>query len=519
LKKRITGILLVLILAVTLFPVQIAASDPIATLRFTNNPKENITFILGNRHLTVANLPNTTAFKSIWVSVINESGDTVVEDLLSRRSDSTASMSLSSLSNGYYYVELYFSAGGNRYNSYVYGKEVKFHWSDGSGVFIASPAMEHNTKTYQSGRNDNAALAFYLTPTNYIQSENASIVELANEITSGIADEYGKTLAIHDWVCTNLWYDWDMVSSGKNTAQDAVSTLSSRRAVCEGYANLTSALLQASGIPVKNVYGYGRLDAATDEWTQQQLSGTESNHVWNEAFVGGRWIMIDTTWNCGNEYQDGKKTESDGIHSYRYFDSTLEAFSLDHYIDPYPETLIPQADDPSAWAAGQVNIAISSGLVPLKLRVKYISAITRAEFCALAVSLYENAMGTEITGRVKFVDTANVDVEKMAYLGVVNGVGDNSFAPNQPLNREQAAVILSRLAAALGETLPVGAATFRDKGSLSFWAVEAVGQMQLAGIMKGVGDDMFSPRGRYTREQSIVTTLRMFDIVNLSAAA
>ena len=31
--------------------------------------------------------------------------------------------------------------------------------------------------------------------------------------------------------------------------------------------------------------------------------------------------------------------------------------------------------------------------------------------------------------------------------------------------------------------------------------------------MKGVGDNKFDPNGVYTREQSIVTMMRLFDIV------
>jgi hypothetical protein len=41
----------------------------------------------------------------------------------------------------------------------------------------------------------------------------------------------------------------------------------------------------------------------------------------------------------------------------------------------------------------------------------------------------------------------------------------------------------------------------------------AVGQVQAAGIMIGVDGGLFMPRGDYTREQSIITLLRLYNIV------
>ena len=62
-------------------------------------------------------------------------------------------------------------------------------------------------------------------------------------------------------------------------------------------------------------------------------------------------------------------------------------------------------------------------------------------------------------------------------------------------------------------TVSDGPATFADKSSISSYAVVNVGQVQAAGIMNGVGKDNFDPKGRYTREQSIVTMMRLFDVV------
>ena len=171
-------------------------------------------------------------------------------------------------------------------------------------------------------------------------------------------------------------------------------------------------------------------------------------------------------------------------------------------------------DSPSAWAVDQVSAAISVGLVPNALQTNYTQATTRAEFCALAVALFETIAGSEITQRESFVDTDDTNVEKMAALGVVNGVGNDRFNPNGALNREQAATMLSRLADAIGKPLEsTGASLYGDENEISSWALDAVMQMQTADIMGGVGDSRFAPKSDYQRQQSIVTILRLFEIV------
>ena len=102
----------------------------------------------------------------------------------------------------------------------------------------------------------------------------------------------------------------------------------------------------------------------------------------------------------------------------------------------------------------------------------------------------------------------------MGGLGVVTGVGYGNFDPNGTLTRQQAAVILVRLASVIGQPLSSVAPTFADNANISSWAIEAIGQMQSTGIMDGVGNNNFDPSGQFTREQSIITMLRMFDMLN-----
>jgi len=179
--------------------------------------------------------------------------------------------------------------------------------------------------------------------------------------------------------------------------------------------------------------------------------------------------------------------------------------------------MIAQAStQPSPWAVDYVEMAIELNIVSQNLQANYTQPTTRAEFAALAVTLYEKVTGSTVTGRMRFNDTVDIDVQKAGYLGVTTGVGNGNFNPNGQLTREQAAVMLARLADVIGQPLSQSAPTFADNWQLSSWAYDAVGQVQAAGIMGGVGDNRFAPSGNYTREQSIVTILRLFERLYVS---
>jgi hypothetical protein len=162
----------------------------------------------------------------------------------------------------------------------------------------------------------------------------------------------------------------------------------------------------------------------------------------------------------------------------------------------------------ASWARDAVIRANELGLLPDKLDFNYTTNITRAEFCALAVPLYEKLKG-EITALGNFTDTADIDVRKIGGLGVVVGPGDGTFNPQGEITRQEAALILQRLAAALGKPLPAVAPSFADY--MNSWARDAVGAVEAGGIMQGVGNSNFGALRPYTREQSILTLLRMWD--------
>ena len=87
--------------------------------------------------------------------------------------------------------------------------------------------------------------------------------------------------------------------------------------------------------------------------------------------------------------------------------------------------------------------------------------------------------------------------------GIVNGYGDGTFRPNDPVTREQLAAILYRYAQYKGEGF-TGLWSFRldfpDAGDVSDWANEAVSWMVMQGVVNGM-DGRLNPQGNATRVQ------------------
>jgi Leucine-rich repeat (LRR) protein len=257
--------------------------------------------------------------------------------------------------------------------------------------------------------------------------------------------------------------------------------------------------------------------------TNCYATGTVYSSSSNSPFAGGLIGYCNkglfTITNC---YTTGNIT-SEGSGSKNYVgrligysgSSSITLLNGNHITQKtIGDTLDPLGEPISFWAVEGVFSAVKDNLVPENLQNSFGNDITRAEFAALAVTLYEKVLGTIKIVRTElrtFIDTDDENVEKAASIGVVLGVGENMFAPDSSLTREQAAVMLTRLADVIGKTLPSVEATFADNSLISDWAIDGVGRIQAAGIMQGVGENMFAPKSPYTREQSILTMVRLYN--------
>ena len=193
----------------------------------------------------------------------------------------------------------------------------------------------------------------------------------------------------------------------------------------------------------------------------------------------------------------------------------------------------------SEWAQSELEEAAALGLIPNSLKGADLTApITRAEFAAVSVKCYEalTDLKAEPYSPNPFTDTTDAEVLKAYNIDVTNGTSPTSFSPEELLNREQAATMLTRLYKKIaidGWTLEtdgnfVGTfrgmyetpAPFADDKNISGWAKDSVYFMKAKGVIDGVGDNKFAPRAitdaeeaagyaQATREQAILIAKRM----------
>ena len=85
--------------------------------------------------------------------------------------------------------------------------------------------------------------------------------------------------------------------------------------------------------------------------------------------------------------------------------------------------------------------------------------------------------------------------------GIVNGVGESLYAPDQYATRAEISAILCRMLMLPVSTDPEGPHAFLDAGPEDTWAWAYIDALAKAGITLGVGDDMYAPDRILTRAE------------------
>lgn len=169
----------------------------------------------------------------------------------------------------------------------------------------------------------------------------------------------------------------------------------------------------------------------------------------------------------------------------------------------------------SPWAKDSVAMAEKINLIQPGENYNYTAFITREEFCGLIFSYIRNV--AEILDSpnavMPFTDTNNAHIGILNLWGIIKGKSETEFAPSDSLTREEAAVILCRL---INKIYPDWNATaqyfdFADSGQISDWAMNDIQAICNMGIMQGVGDNRFAPKGLYATEQAVATLVRVYN--------
>ncbi len=174
----------------------------------------------------------------------------------------------------------------------------------------------------------------------------------------------------------------------------------------------------------------------------------------------------------------------------------------------------------------EIISAMRKKLVPNRYYTSYSDGIKRDEFCDFIVKFIEAKSNKDIQTYLndnnitvntdKFTDTSSYNVAVANALGIVNGRTEDTFGL-EVIKRQEAAAMLSKLAslfgAEQGEKLQ-----FNDTDDLAGWAKDGISftsslvdKTNSNRVMNGVGNDNFAPYGVYTRAQTMMTMVRLFN--------
>ncbi|WP_419822107.1 S-layer homology domain-containing protein [Anoxybacterium hadale] len=155
------------------------------------------------------------------------------------------------------------------------------------------------------------------------------------------------------------------------------------------------------------------------------------------------------------------------------------------------------------WAEKYINTAINKKFASGYPDGRFLpdKAVTRAEFSAMV----NKALGNTSTASLSFRDVPRDewyynDVAKALSAAYTAGYDDNTFRPDSPITRQEAAVMISRIVPSYGAKGNLK--SFSDYRSIADWAYDALDKVNGKGYIGAYNDGKIHPEDQLTRAQT-----------------
>ncbi len=171
---------------------------------------------------------------------------------------------------------------------------------------------------------------------------------------------------------------------------------------------------------------------------------------------------------------------------------------------------------PDDWSREALVFAVENGIFAgdEHHRLNPEKNITRAEMAAVLVRL----LGATEQGNLSAYTDVHTDdwfyreLGAAVGAGVFNGTSNTTMAPNAPITREQAAVVLCRAFGVVASKREAYLG-FGDGAAVSGYARDAVSALKEAKIINGYEDGTFRPANSITRAEVAQLLFKMFDCI------
>lgn len=171
------------------------------------------------------------------------------------------------------------------------------------------------------------------------------------------------------------------------------------------------------------------------------------------------------------------------------------------------------------WAKDEIEVLASREIIKGKTDELFAhgESVTRAQFAVL-VARALNLPTSEYKGTFKDVPAsytwAALEIEAANRAGIISGMGNGKFAPNEKITREQMAAMVIRAIQYKDASVLDGVkapASFKDSNKVSNFAKDYVGKAAALKLVNGYADQTFAPKADTTRAQSAVILYRLLD--------
>lgn len=187
-----------------------------------------------------------------------------------------------------------------------------------------------------------------------------------------------------------------------------------------------------------------------------------------------------------------------------------------------PDKLVFKDVDDNHWAKKEIYAMAETGAVNGIGDNLFApdNFITREEFTKLIIALfYENEL--DDGNDAAFCDVASDDwysryIACAKRLGIINGISENKFGTGMNITREDMATIAFRLLNIGNEITSDNKSSFSDEMLISDYAKDAVGALNSLKIINGFEDGEFKPQKNATRAEAVKL---LYDIYNFAMSS
>ncbi|WP_171687033.1 S-layer homology domain-containing protein [Paenibacillus planticolens] len=255
------------------------------------------------------------------------------------------------------------------------------------------------------------------------------------------------------------------------------------------------------------------------------VDGKETSHV-NDASVKMSWDykLDDTNKDAGKVviYFINENGKLEVVKNSKFNPATgkvsFHTEQTGKYVALYNEVSFQDIANVQ-WAKASIEALAARGIINgvSEHMFEPNNNVTRAQFIKILMQAFDldddHAVST-LTD-VKKGEWYYSSIAAAEKLGITQGKDDGSFGINDSITRQDMAVMIDRTIKLLKVKISGNtiAAQFADSSDISEYAADAVIAMQKIGVIEGVGNGNFAPKDHATRAQAAVIIYRVFNLV------